>query len=109
MDIEKKIRTLCTPAKVYFVMSILTILGILMQNSIGNRKYIVGHREVDIPHTNVWFFVCKFIVVIIWTYILQELCKNGYKNISWLLVLLPYFLMFLAIGTLFLVFSKSPN
>ena len=109
MNIGKQIKMLCSPAKVYFLLSTLTILGILSQNSLRSKKYVVGHHEVDIPHMNIWFFVCKFLIVIVWTYILQELCKNGYKNISWFLVLMPYFFMFLAIGALIVVFSKVSN
>lgn len=98
MNIEKQIRILCTPAKVYFLLSVTTILAILTQNTMGSSTLQIGDKKVQLPHTNATFFLFKFIGVLLWTYILQGLCKSGYKNISWFLVLLPYFSWFLIIG-----------
>jgi ABC-type glycerol-3-phosphate transport system permease component len=38
----------------------------------------------------------KLIFAFIWAFVLGWLCKKGYKSISWLLVLLPFIVMFLA-------------
>ena len=107
MNIMQQVRILCTPAKIYFILSIVSILAILSQNYLGSNIYIVGNRRIQLPHSNIFYFVFKIMGVIIWTYILQELCKSGYKNISWFLVLLPFFFMFLLIGLMFLVFAKA--
>ena len=105
MNFEKQIRALCTPAKIYFLLSMVTILGMLIQNSLGSEILHMGNKTVHLPHSNISFFIFKTISVILWTYILQTLCKSGYKNISWFLVLLPYFFFFLVIGLIIFHFS----
>ena len=40
--------------------------------------------------------VFKLVFAFIWTFILEWLCKKGYKSISWFLVLLPYIIIALA-------------
>ena len=107
MNIEQQVRALCTPAKIYFLLSVVSILAILSQNYLGSNIYIVGNKRIQLPHSNILYFVFKITGVLIWTFILQELCKSGYKNISWFLVLLPFFFMFLLIGLMFLVFAKT--
>jgi len=107
MNIGQQVRALCTPAKIYFLLSVVSILAILSQNYLGSNIYIVGNKRIQLPHSNILYFVFKITGVLIWTFILQELCKSGYKNISWFLVLLPFFFMFLLIGLMFLVFAKT--
>ena len=106
MNFEKQIRALCTPAKIYFLLSMVTILGMLIQNSLGSSTLHMGNKTVHLPHKNILFFVFKTMSVILWTYILQNLCKSGYKNISWFLVLLPYFFFFLITGLIIFHFSS---
>ena len=106
MNIEKQVRILCTPARIYFFISAIGILGMLIQNYGGGTTYRVGMQSVSLPHRNIVYFVFKALYVLVWTYILQSLCKRGYKNLSWFLVLLPLLLMFVAIGMIFVVFKK---
>ena len=44
---------------------------------------------------NIYIFVMNAIYILIWTIILDSLCKNGYKELSWLLVLFPFILFFI--------------
>ena len=39
---------------------------------------------------------------IFWTFVLNAICKAGYKNLSWFLVLFPFLLLFIALGLLLL-------
>ena len=70
-------------------ISVISFLGILMQNCQDPKKYKVGFYKVDIPCHNAIFFIAKAIYILVWTWILQFLCKKGYKTVSWFLVLLP--------------------
>jgi hypothetical protein len=45
-------------------------------------------------------FIAKLIYVLFWTYILNLICKDGHVGVSWLLVLLPWLLLFVMIGLL---------
>ena len=77
---------LCSPAMVYFVLACLSILAGLM-GSISSKS-----------------LVAKGIYAILWTWILNLLCEKGYPTISWILVFLPFILMF---GLVALVLDKT--
>lgn len=95
-------KKLCTPAMLYFVLSAVSFLGMLMQNCTDSSKYKVGTMEVETPCHNAAFFVVKALYILFWTYILNMLCKKGFKTVSWALVLLPFLGMFLVIGLVFI-------
>ena len=80
-----KFNKMCTPARVYFAVSALGAIIALMNN---------------VPIVAV---ALKFLFIIIWTYALVYLCKKGYGNVSWFLVLLPFIMMVLA-----MVGGRSP-
>ena len=98
----KLYNSLCTPAKVYMLLSLTSVLALIYQNAASPRKYKVGRYSVDLPHTNIGFFFFKFLYIAVWTFILNELCSYGWKDVSWFLVLFPFILMFVLIGILIL-------
>jgi hypothetical protein len=103
---SKIYNSLCPPSKLYFVISILSILVLFIQNISNPKIYRVGHYSVPLAHHNMLFFIFKILYVVIWTYLLNQLCKYGYGDISWFLVLLPFALMFVLIGLLLLANIK---
>ena len=67
--------TLCNPAMLYLILSIITILmGISAQVQVS-------------------VYVVKLIWMVVWVYILNLLCSKGYTTVSWVLVLLPFILI----------------
>lgn len=97
MAFPKSLKELCTPALIYFVISIISLIIVLFQN-LGNRNsYNVGSFSCRVPDTLLVFLV-KFIYILFWTYILNLICKDGHIGISWLLVLLPWIAIFVIIG-----------
>jgi len=94
--------SLCTPAKVYVLLSTMGVLALLYQNFASPMRYKVGTYSVKLPHNNMIFFIFKILYIVIWTFILNELCRSGWGSISWFLVLLPIILMFVIIGLLLL-------
>ena len=70
---------LCTPALIYFVLSVLAIIGMIFSN----------------------FFVIPILIqiigVLIWTWLLNYLCSSGYEGVSWFLVLFPYIIIFIMV------------
>jgi hypothetical protein len=98
--------SLCTPAKVYFLISVVSVLALIVQNIATPMKYKVGSYSVNLPHNNLVFFVFKFLYIIVWTFILNELCSHGWKDLSWFLVLFPLLLMFVIIALLILANMK---
>ena len=69
---------LCTPAQIYFVISIITlILAVIKRFKIST-------------------IMMKVITIAVWTWFLNFLCSKGYKSVSWFLVLLPF--LFITLG-----------
>ena len=79
MEMNKSVSELCTPAKIYFSLAILSILLGLF-----NGIHVV-------------MILTKLFFAFIWTYILAWLCKKGLKTLSWFLVLLPFIMIFLVV------------
>jgi len=84
MDIIKKINKFCTPAMVYLYISFLALLFLLFKK------------------TNIIKILIKAIFILFWTFLLNMLCNNGYKFISWFLVLFPFVIMLAACFMTFL-------
>ena len=100
------LRNLCTPAYVYLVISVITVLVIAIQNMGNYNVYCLGGYSCE-TNNKLTLFLMKAIYILLWTWFLNFLCKSGFPYISWLLVLLPYVLMFLLIGLVFL--SSFPD
>ena len=98
------IRKMCTPATIYFVISLfsLILLGISNLNSpdrlcIGDYSCYVGNNTI--------VFVLNAIYILFWTFVLDLMCKNGYGSLSWFILLLPFILVFLFLA---MIMIKSP-
>ena len=74
---------LCTPAKIYLVITILSSIITLFTR--GSITSVIVH----------------LLFALFWTYILSWLCKKGFSGVSWVLLLLPYILFLLAMLGLF--------
>jgi len=82
--------SLCPPAIIYLGFSLTQIV-------IDTFK----------GHNNTAFF--KTIVMIIFTLLLNILCKSGLGIISWLIVFIPFILMTYITAVLLFVFGLSPS
>lgn len=96
-NFPRKINDLCTPAMIYFVISMISLVVVLMQNLGHNNSYHVGSFSCRVPNTMA-VFVVKMIYILFWTYILNLICRDGHTNLSWLLILLPWVLLFVMMG-----------
>ena len=101
MKLVKKIQKLCTPAYVYLVISVFGMISMMLQNAGNTNLYCVGNFECAVPSTAA-VFVGKAIYIAFWTFVLNALCKAGYKKVSWFLVLIPFILAAILIGMLIL-------
>ena len=98
-----KIKNLCTPAFVYFSISILALLIVFFQNIGHTNSYHMGNFSCRVPHTG-FVFLFKLIYIFFWTYVIHLICKDGHKALSWFLVLFPFLLLFVIIGLMLLNF-----
>ena len=92
-------KELCNPAAIYFVISIIALVMVLFQNLGNQNSYTVGSFSCRVPST-ILVFIVKLIYILFWTWILNLICKDGHTGVSWLLVLLPFILLFVMMGLL---------
>jgi hypothetical protein len=97
----KSLKELCTPALIYFVISIIAFVLILLQNLGNNSNYNLGTFSCRVPNTTI-IFIVKLVYILFWTWILNLICKDGHSSISWLLILLPWLLLFVIMGLIML-------
>ena len=90
------LRKLCTPAYIYLVISVFSIIVIMIQNTGNSNTYCMGQFSCQVPNLFL-IFAIKLIYVLFWTWILNLLCKAGLPGVSWVLLLFPFILMFIFI------------
>lgn len=95
----RTIKDLCSPAALYFLISMLGLVIVLFQNLHNTNSYNIGNFSCRVPNTFLVFMI-KFIYIVFWTYVLNLICRDGHVGISWLLVLLPWILSFVIVGLL---------
>jgi hypothetical protein len=95
----KSLKELCTPSLIYFVISIISLAVVLLQNLGNTNSYHVGSFSCRVPNT-AFIFIVKLIYILFWTWILNLICKDGHSELSWLLVLFPFILLFVMMGLL---------
>lgn len=91
---------LCKPAKLYLVISTISVVLIGLQNINSNNTYCVG--DYICPVDNIWLlFLMKIVYIAFWTWLLNVMCKSGATIVSWIFVLVPIISMFLIIMSFF--------
>ena len=93
----------CTPAYVFFVISILFVMVVYVQNSNNYNIFCLGggsdcnssKKEYTI------LLIFKFIFIVFWTWILNLLCRSGFSTLSWVLLLLPFFFVIITISMMY--------
>ena len=100
MAFPKKLKELCTPAFIYFILSVIGIVATVVSNLGGNSNmYTLGYISTPVSST-LLVFIVKIIYVLFWTWILNLMCKDGHREIAWFLVLLPFVLFFMLLFTM---------
>jgi len=101
MKYFKDFKKLCTPASVYLFINVIIFISIAIQNFGNTTQYCVGQYRCQVPNT-FSMFLFKALYILFWTFILNAICKAGYKEVSWFMVLLPIILLFIIIGIVIL-------
>jgi hypothetical protein len=106
MAFPSKLRQLCTPAYVYFILSVLMIVVAAFQNMGNNGRYTLGMFSCMVPSC-VLVFALKIVYILFWTWVLNLMCKDGHSEIAWFLLLLPFVLLFVALGMVMMYQKKQ--
>jgi hypothetical protein len=101
MAYPKKLRDLCPPAAFYFILSMVSLFVMALQNMGNKNKYCLGSFSCRVSSV-ILIFSMKIVYILFWTWVLNLICKDGHKEISWLLVLFPFILMFVLLGLVLL-------
>ena len=101
-----KFPKLCAPAYLYFVISVIGLVILAIQNLGNTNKYTIGSFSTLVPNTLV-IFILKFIYIAFWTWVLNYLCKSGFTGVSWFLFLIPFILFFVIIGAMLITGKKK--
>jgi H+/Cl- antiporter ClcA len=105
MGFPTKLNQLCTPAYIYFIISVIGIVFAAIQNMGNRNKYTLGMFSCNVPSC-LAVFIVKIVYVLFWTWVLNLICRNGHTGIAWFLLLLPFIMLFLLLGTA-MVYQKK--
>jgi hypothetical protein len=98
------LRKMCTPATLYFVISLLFLIILGVSNLDDTERLCLGDYSCYVGN-NTTIFLLNAVYILFWTFILDLMCKNGYSSLSWFILLLPFILSFVLLA---LVMIKSP-
>ena len=101
MAFPKSLNQLCTPSYIYFIISVIGLAAAAIQNIGNNQIYALGMFSCRVPST-IAIFVFKLVYILFWTWVLNLMCKDGEESVAWLLVLLPFILLFVILGIIML-------
>ena len=96
MAYKFNIRKLCIPALIHLVISLIGLITLILVSKETNNMICVNNTKCNVGNKGV-FFAVEGILILFWTFILDLLCKSGYKLLSWILILLPFILFFILI------------
>ena len=90
----KSFKQLCMPATIYLVLSLFAMAMLIIQNFNNSHTLCVGNFSCPMANTTM-FYLINILYVLFWTWILQLICKAGWKSVSWVLLLFPFIIAFL--------------
>jgi hypothetical protein len=103
MNVRKMYDSLCKPAQFYLIIASVAYIIMLLQNLGTRNTFTMGTYTVDHQNPGLVLIV-NALYILLWTWLLNMICKINPK-ISWVIVLLPFILLFLALGIM--MFSKK--
>jgi hypothetical protein len=91
------LKNLCTPAYVYLVISSIALVVMFLQNVGNSNVYCLGTYSCEVSNTTM-IFVIKLLYVLFWTWLLNIICRGGASAFAWVLVLMPFIILFLLLA-----------
>jgi hypothetical protein len=95
------LNSLCTPAYLYFLLSIAMLIfsGIIM-NTDMMKSFCAGKCS---PVQVILFFLLKLVFIIFWTWVLNVLCRGGAGWLAWFMVVFPFIMI---LSTILITFGN---
>lgn len=101
----KEIKKLCTPAFLYFTLSVFSLMMMFIQNLYHSKKFCLGTFECEVPNTS-YVYIVKILYTLFFTWLLDTLCDMGHTGISWFLLFLPLIFFFVVLG-MFMILQNN--
>ena len=105
-DLMKSVKGLCTPAQVYLGLSMISVL----MNVCAIVLYEPDpHKETEETlFTHSWTSLMGHVLIIaVWTYLLNYICRKVSTTVSWILVALPFILSIFIFLFMTFIMSKA--
>ena len=103
--VVSKVQSLCTPALVFFVISVVSLFVMIFDNLENTHTYCVGNVSCNVANTSM-IFIFEILFLVFWTWLLNFICSRGYSGVAWFILLFPYILLFMVV---LLVASEIKN
>ncbi len=98
----------CTPALIYLGISFIAILLIVIQNILNTEEnqLCIGVHKCTMTH-KIFVFIFKIVYMLFWAWLLNFLCKKGLKKLAWFILLIPFLLIAVIIGSMILFINHN--
>ena len=108
MKFDKKFNKLCAPAKLYLILSILVTVGVSIQNLLNGtpNQFCIGSAKCTTTHV-LLLFVLNILYILFWTWLLNWFCSKKLEGLSWFIVLIPFLLAAILLGTFIVLTLKD--
>jgi hypothetical protein len=98
------LKNLCDPAEFYLTISLIALVIMCFQNFGTNSVYCLGSHSCDVGNNIYIIFFIKLFYILVWTWILNIICRKVSPIVSWVIALFPFVLFFIS---LFLLFFRT--
>jgi hypothetical protein len=102
--VMKWANSLCPPARLYFLLSMVLLVVSAVQNLLGvgttrsvgrgKNRICLGMYDCRSSVHPLVMFLLQLLYIFAWSWVLNEICKAGYVNLSWFILFLPFIAFF---------------
>ena len=101
-SLGKYIKSLCTPAYIYFILAFISTIMYLYSMLSTNSN---NSQDISRNHYTIMGLICKIAWHVLFLLFLDYLCRKGFKTIAWVALFLPFILFIMLMIMFTFLFS----